>query len=73
MILPSEIQEVYECGTYGIIKGIKVNVEKKNEKYYFVITADCEVAEILGKNDLFVSGNGNIHLNCLQYDVLSQL
>ena len=48
IISPNEIQEVYECRTYGIIKSIKVNVEKENEEYYFVGTADCKVAEALG-------------------------
>lgn len=48
IILPNEIQEAYEYRTYGIIKGITVNVEKENEEYYFVGTGDCKVAEILG-------------------------
>lgn len=48
IILPNEIREAYEYRTYGIVKGIKVNVEKENEEYYFIGTADCKVAEKLG-------------------------
>ena len=48
VILPNEIGEAYDCQTYGVIKGCRVNVEKENEGYYFVGTADCKVAEALG-------------------------
>lgn len=48
IILPSEIQEAYEYRTYGNVKGVKVNVEKENQEFYFVGTADCKVAEVLG-------------------------
>ena len=48
VILPNEIGEAYDCQTYGVIKGSRVNVEKENEEYYFVGTADCKVAEALG-------------------------
>ena len=48
VILPNEIGEAYDCQTYGVIKGSRVNVEKENEEYYFVGTADCKVAETLG-------------------------
>ena len=43
-----EIEELYRYTTYAVINNYKVNVEKENEEYYFVGTADCKVAEILG-------------------------
>ena len=48
VISPNEIQEAYERRAYGVIKDSRVNVEKENEEYYFVGTADCKVAEALG-------------------------
>ena len=43
-----EIEELYRYATYAVINNYKVNVEKENEEYYFVGTADCKVAEALG-------------------------
>ena len=37
VILPNEIGEAYDCQTYGVIKGSRVNVEKENEEYYKII------------------------------------
>ena len=48
VILPNEIGKAYDCQTYGVIKGSRVNVEKENQEYYFVGTADCKVAGALG-------------------------
>ncbi len=42
------LEELYRCATYVVINNYKVNVEKENEEYYFVGTADCKVAEALG-------------------------
>ena len=39
---------MYRYATYAVINNCKVNLEKENEEYYFVGTADCKVAEILG-------------------------
>ena len=43
-----EIEELYRYATYAVINNYKVNVEKENEEYYFVGTADCKVAGALG-------------------------
>ena len=43
-----EIEELYRYATYAVINYYKVNVEKENQEYYFVGTADCKVAEALG-------------------------
>lgn len=43
-----EVEELYRYATYVVINNYKVNVEKENEKYYFVGTADCKAAEALG-------------------------
>ena len=43
-----EIEELYRYATYAVINNYKVNVEKENQEYYFVGTADCKVAGALG-------------------------
>ena len=43
-----EIEELYRYATYAVINNYKVNLEKENEEYYFVGTADCKVAEAPG-------------------------
>ncbi|WP_075717360.1 hypothetical protein [Roseburia sp. 499] len=43
-----ELEEFYTYETYGIIDNCRVNVEKENQEFYFVGTADCKVAEVLG-------------------------
>ena len=43
-----EREELYRYATYAVINNYKVNVEKENEEYYFVGTADCKVAGALG-------------------------
>ena len=43
-----EIEELYRYATYAVINNYKINVEKENEEYYFVGTADCKVVGALG-------------------------
>lgn len=89
VILPNEIGEAYDCQTYGVIKGSRVNVEKENEEYYFVGTADCKVAGIkkdgrivlrseddASKKEGFVEkeiGNNRIYIKYVQKDEIEEI
>ena len=50
VILPNEIGEAYDCQTYGVIKGSRVNVEKENEEYYKILYNNKMVGFIGIKN-----------------------
>ena len=50
IILPNEIQEAYECRTYGLINGYKVSIRKELKDTFFVGTGDRKIADILGLN-----------------------
>ena len=50
IISPNEIQEAYECRTYGLINGYKVSIRKELKDTFFVGTGDRKIADILGLN-----------------------
>ena len=47
IISPNEIQEAYECRTYGLINGYKVSIRKELKDTFFVGTGDRKIADIL--------------------------
>ena len=51
IISPNEIQEAYECRTYGLINGYKVSIRKELKDTFFVGTGDRKIADILGHEE----------------------
>lgn len=51
IISPNEIQEAYECRTYGLINGYKVSIRKELKDTFFVGIGDRKIADILGLNE----------------------